>query len=77
MNTFDITNIVVADLVFILKGFYILGMLMYLVFAVLVVKQVQVMRNSLGGLLSLPVLPLAILHLIFAVICLLSVVVFL
>lgn len=55
--------LLVTDFMIILKGFYVLGLFLYLIFAVVVVKQVQMMTEALSGVLLLPIKPLAWFHL--------------
>lgn len=52
----------VDDVLVVLKLFYVLGILMYLVFAIVVVRQVGLMQESLKGQLVLPLKPAAWLH---------------
>lgn len=47
------------DLLLVIKGFYLLGLLLYIIFAGLIVRQVQMMMNSLAGVLKLPLPALA------------------
>ena len=60
---FDIT-----DILMILKLVYLLGMLIYLVFAAVIVKQVGMMQASLKGELRLPLGAIAYSHLLATVI---------
>lgn len=57
MEIFDagVPDIVVTDLLVIGKGMFVLVLLGYLLFTVLVVRQVQMMARALNGLLDLPV----------------------
>ena len=41
-------------LVWLFEGFYIIGLILYLGFAVVVIRQVEMMVEALGGLLKLP-----------------------
>jgi len=56
--------LIIGDIVIILKGFYLLGLFMYVIFAVGVIKQVDMMSKSLSGILFLPVRTIAWLHLV-------------
>lgn len=63
---FDINNLVVADFLILIQAAYGLGMFLYIIFAILVVKQVRMMKESLPGILKLPILPIALAHLVVA-----------
>lgn len=54
--------IIVNDLTIILKSFYLLGLFFYLIFAVVMIRQVEMMITSLSGQLHLPVRPIAWIH---------------
>lgn len=63
---FDINSLLAGEFLIIIKGFYLLGLFMYVIFAALVIKQVRMMTRSLAGLLDLPVMPIALGHFLFA-----------
>jgi len=45
------------------KGFYLLGIGIYLIFAMVMIRQVQLMSNTLNGTLNLPLRLVAWIHL--------------
>jgi hypothetical protein len=45
------------------KPLFLVGFLVYLFFAVIIVRQVKLMTQTLNGLLSLPLLLISIIHL--------------
>lgn len=49
------------------KLFVLLGLFLYLVFAVVVIRQVNLMIQALGGVLNLPLKTVAWAHLILAI----------
>ncbi|HUS51875.1 MAG TPA: DUF5657 family protein [Candidatus Bathyarchaeia archaeon] len=49
------------------KLFVLLGLFLYLVFAVVVIRQVNLMIEALGGILNLPLKAVAWAHLILAI----------
>lgn len=64
---FDMLPISFDDFLFVIKGFYLLGMLLYIVFAGLIIRQVQMMTQSLAGILKLPLVPVAWVHFVIAI----------
>lgn len=64
----DFSNFLVIDNLYLLiKMFMIIGLAMYLVFAVLVIRQVQMMKQSLQGILELPFELMAYIHLVISI----------
>lgn len=51
----------------VVKLFYLLGLLMYLIFAIVLVRQVGLMSRTLNGSIELPIKWLARLHLLVSV----------
>ena len=50
------------------KLFYLIGLVMYMVFATVVLRQVEMMLSSLGGVLDLPIRLVAWIHLILVLV---------
>jgi hypothetical protein len=59
------------------KLFFLLGLLMYLIYAVVVVRQVDMMIEALGGALGLPVRLMAWTHLVIVIMVLIMAIVIL
>ena len=59
-NVFN--SIVNIDLWFVVKMMVLLGMVLYLIFAGVVIRQVQLMSGSLNGTLDLPLRTIAWVH---------------
>ncbi len=75
MDSFNLEELLkLGEVLLLLKLAYILGLSMYLVFAVVMVRQVEMMVSALKGLLHLPVRLVAWIHLILVVVILISVV---
>jgi len=75
MDSFNLEELLkMREVLLLLKMAYILGLSMYLVFAVVMVRQVEMMVSALNGLLHLPVRLVAWIHLILVVVILISVV---
>lgn len=71
MEGLDLLNLVPygeGGVLLAIKGFFVVGMLMYVVFAVIVIRQVEMMLKALGGVLKLPIRSAAWLHLIVALV---------
>lgn len=67
MDVFNLLPFAFDDFLLVIKGFYLLGLFLYLLFAVLVIKQITMMKQSLGGVLTLPLMPIAVIHFLVAV----------
>lgn len=63
MQTLPLVNI---SIWFIVKIFFIVGLVIYNIFALVVLKQANIMTQTLNVGLELPIKLIAILHLIFA-----------
>ncbi len=78
MDLFEIltSTIFTADQVWlVVKLAYLVGLLMYLVFAFVVVRQVELMSRTFNGTVELPIKLVAKIHLVVAVIVLVIVLV--
>jgi len=74
MDGFNLEELLkMREVLLLLKMAYILGLSMYLVFAVVMVRQVEMMVSALNGLLHLPVRLVAWIHLILVVVILILV----
>ena len=56
-------GILTLDVWGVVKFFVLFGLLLYIVFAVVVIRQVQLMSHSLNGTLDLPLRLIALIHL--------------
>ena len=52
------------------KGFVLLALGVYLIFAIMVIREVDLMNNTLTGVFNLPIKIVALMHLILAVLVL-------
>lgn len=74
MDSFNLEELLkMREVLLLLKMAYILGLSMYLVFAVVMVRQVEMMVSALNGLLHLPVRLVAWIHLVLVVVILILV----
>ncbi len=68
MDSFDLLTISLDDVFVLLKLFYLLGLLMYLLFAFVVIRQVEMMLAALGGVIQLPLRLMAWMHLVMVLV---------
>jgi hypothetical protein len=59
---FQLMPFTLNDLLLVVKGFYLLALFLYILFAGIVIRQVQMMMTSLKGVLKLPLNLIAWLH---------------
>ena len=68
MDVFEFLPFAFNEFLLVVKLLLLLALLLYMVFAGILIRQVQLMRQSLSGILSLPILPVAYIHFVASVI---------
>lgn len=64
---FSIVERLIADPWIFLKILFLMGFFIYLAFAIIVVRQVKLMNQTLNGILDLPLRMIAWIHLLVAI----------
>lgn len=66
-KTFELITVLIANPWILVKVLFLVGLVLYLAFAVIVVRQVKLMNRTLNGLFDIPLRLFSLVHLIVAI----------